>query len=64
MVEGGCTLWDVYSQMYEKWGVTIPSGSCFTVVGGRTVITITHHTTELEQVDQIIRLESGRLVSE
>ncbi len=35
VVEGGCTLWDVYSQMYKKWGVTILGGSCYSVgVGG------------------------------
>ena len=32
------------------------------IVGGRTVITITHHTTQLQGVDQIIRLKAGRLV--
>ncbi|MGB0384003.1 MAG: FAD-binding oxidoreductase [Ardenticatenaceae bacterium] len=35
VVEGGCTLWNVYSQMYKNWGVTIPGGSCYSVgVGG------------------------------
>ncbi len=32
------------------------------IVGGRTVISITHHTAELEQVDQIITLKEGRVV--
>lgn len=35
VVEGGCTLWDVYQQLYKKWGQTIPGGSCYSVgVGG------------------------------
>ena len=35
VVEGGCTLWTVYQQLYKKWGLTIPGGSCYSVgVGG------------------------------
>jgi FAD/FMN-containing dehydrogenase len=33
-IEGGCTLWDVYSQLYKEYGVTIPGGSCSTVGAG------------------------------
>ncbi len=33
-VEGGCTLWDVYTQLYKNWGVTIPGGSCYSVGAG------------------------------
>ena len=32
------------------------------IVGGRTVISITHHAAELEHVDQIITVEEGRVV--
>jgi uncharacterized repeat protein (TIGR03803 family) len=28
-VEGGCTLWDVYVQLYRKYGVTLPDGTCY-----------------------------------
>ena len=35
VVEGGCTLWNVYWHMYKNWGLTIPGGSCYSVgVGG------------------------------
>lgn len=37
-VEGGCTLWDVYSQFYKEYGVTIPGGSCATVGAGGHVV--------------------------
>lgn len=37
-VEGGCTLWDVYSQLYKEYNVTIPGGSCATVGAGGHVI--------------------------
>jgi len=34
-VEGGATLWNVYSELYRMYGVTIPGGSCYSVgVGG------------------------------
>jgi FAD/FMN-containing dehydrogenase len=34
-VEGGCTLWDVYVQLYRRYGVTLPGGTCYSVgVGG------------------------------
>ena len=34
-VEGGCTLWNVYTQLYKEYGRTIPGGSCYSVgVGG------------------------------
>jgi FAD/FMN-containing dehydrogenase len=34
-VEGGATLWDVYTRLYREYGVTIPGGSCYSVgVGG------------------------------
>ncbi len=33
-VEAGCTLWDVYVQLYKRYGVTIPGGSCYSVGAG------------------------------
>ncbi len=33
-VEAGATLWDVYSQLYKEYGVTIPGGSCYSVGAG------------------------------
>src|SRR4051794_16251210 len=34
-VEGGATLWNVYSQLYREFGVTLPAGSCYSVgIGG------------------------------
>jgi FAD/FMN-containing dehydrogenase len=34
-IEGGATLWNVYSQLYREYGVTLPGGSCYSVgVGG------------------------------
>jgi len=34
-LEGGCTLWNVYTRLYKEYGVTIPAGSCYSVgVGG------------------------------
>ncbi|MBV9577973.1 MAG: FAD-binding oxidoreductase [Chloroflexi bacterium] len=35
IIEGGATLWDVYTQLYRQYGVTLPGGSCYSVgVGG------------------------------
>ncbi len=37
-VEGGCTLWNVYQQLYKEFGKTLPGGSCGSVgVGGHIV---------------------------
>ena len=34
-IEGGATLWNVYSQLYREFGVTLPAGSCYSVgIGG------------------------------
>ncbi len=33
-VEAGCTLWDVYTQLYRQYGLTIPGGSCYSVGAG------------------------------
>ncbi|MBV8367861.1 MAG: FAD-binding oxidoreductase [Candidatus Eremiobacteraeota bacterium] len=33
-VEGGCTLWNVYTALYKEYGVTIPGGSCYSVGAG------------------------------
>jgi hypothetical protein len=34
-VEGGATLWNVYNELYRKYAVTLPGGSCYSVgVGG------------------------------
>ena len=37
-IEGGCTLWDVYTQLYREYGVTIPGGSCYSVGAGGHII--------------------------
>ena len=37
-LEGGCTLWNVYTRLYKEYGVTLPGGSCYSVgVGGHIV---------------------------
>lgn len=34
-VQGGATLWNVYTQLYREYGVTLPGGSCYSVgIGG------------------------------
>jgi FAD/FMN-containing dehydrogenase len=33
-VEGGATLWNVYSELYRIFGVTLPGGSCYSVGAG------------------------------
>jgi FAD/FMN-containing dehydrogenase len=33
-VEGGATLWNVYTQLYRQYGVTLPAGSCYAVGAG------------------------------
>jgi FAD/FMN-containing dehydrogenase len=33
-VGGGATLWDVYTQLFREYGVTIPAGSCYSVGAG------------------------------
>jgi FAD/FMN-containing dehydrogenase len=37
-VEGGCTLWNVYTQLFKEYGKTIPAGSCYSVGAGGHVI--------------------------
>ncbi|WP_380283076.1 FAD-dependent oxidoreductase [Kitasatospora purpeofusca] len=33
-VEGGATLWDVYTGLFRRYGVTLPAGSCYSVGAG------------------------------
>jgi len=33
-IESGCTNWDVQNQIYRQYGLTIPSGSCYSVGSG------------------------------
>ena len=34
-LEGGCTNWDVYTELYKRYDATLPSGSCYSVgLGG------------------------------
>lgn len=33
-LEGGCTNWDIYNQLYRQYGVTLPAGSCYSVGAG------------------------------
>ncbi|HVZ38222.1 MAG TPA: FAD-binding protein [Candidatus Kapabacteria bacterium] len=37
-IEGGCTLWNVYTQLYKEHGVAIPAGSCYSVGAGGHII--------------------------
>ncbi|HET6261167.1 MAG TPA: FAD-binding oxidoreductase [Chloroflexia bacterium] len=37
-VEGGCTLWNVYTQLFKEYGVTMPAGSCYSVGAGGHVV--------------------------
>jgi FAD/FMN-containing dehydrogenase len=37
-IEGGCTLWNVYTQLYREYGVAIPAGSCYSVGAGGHII--------------------------
>ncbi|HEY0736599.1 MAG TPA: FAD-binding oxidoreductase [Herpetosiphonaceae bacterium] len=37
-IEGGCTLWNVYSQLYKEYGRTLPGGSCYSVGAGGHII--------------------------
>ncbi len=33
-VEAGCTLWNVYWNLYKEYGVALPAGSCYSVGAG------------------------------
>lgn len=33
-IEGGCTLWNVYRNLYRLYGVALPAGSCYSVGAG------------------------------
>jgi FAD/FMN-containing dehydrogenase len=37
-VEGGCTLWNVYGQLYKEYGRTLPGGSCYSVGAGGHIV--------------------------
>ncbi|HEY6237378.1 MAG TPA: FAD-binding protein [Candidatus Elarobacter sp.] len=37
-VEGGATLWNVYTALYKEYGVTIPGGSCYSVGAGGHIL--------------------------
>ena len=34
VIEGGCTLWNVYTQLYREYNVALPGGSCYSVGAG------------------------------
>jgi FAD/FMN-containing dehydrogenase len=36
--EGGCTLWNVYNQLFREYGKTFPGGSCYSVGAGGHII--------------------------
>lgn len=33
-IEAGCTLWNVYWNLYKEYGVVLPAGSCYSVGAG------------------------------
>jgi FAD binding domain/Berberine and berberine like len=33
-IEAGCTLWNVYWNLYKEYGVALPAGSCYSVGAG------------------------------
>lgn len=37
-VEGGCTLWNVYTLLFKEYGKTFPGGSCYSVGAGGHII--------------------------
>ncbi|HEX8083730.1 MAG TPA: FAD-binding oxidoreductase [Solirubrobacteraceae bacterium] len=37
-VGGGATLWNVYGELFKRWGVTLPGGSCYSVGAGGHVV--------------------------
>jgi FAD/FMN-containing dehydrogenase len=37
-VEGGCTLWNVYTTLFKEYGKTFPGGSCYSVGAGGHII--------------------------
>ena len=37
-IEGGATLWDAYTHLYRRYGVTIPAGSCYAVGAGGHIV--------------------------
>jgi len=37
-IEGGCTLWNVYWNLYRLYGVALPAGSCYSVGAGGHII--------------------------
>ena len=38
VIEGGCTLWNVYWNLYRLYGVALPAGSCYSVGAGGHII--------------------------
>ncbi len=38
VVEGGATLWNVYGELFKRYGVTLPGGSCYSVGAGGHVV--------------------------
>jgi FAD/FMN-containing dehydrogenase len=37
-VESGCILWNVYTQLYKEYAVTLPAGSCYSTGAGGHII--------------------------
>lgn len=37
-IEGGCTLWNVYTELYKDYGLVLPAGSCYSVGAGGHII--------------------------
>lgn len=67
-VEGGATLWNVYGELFKRYGVTLPGGSCYSVgagghvVGGGYGLLSRLHGLTVDYLDavEVVRLDENR----